>query len=100
MSVGGYLAPDLPVDPIPVPRTKEAEEMVIQAEFFFHEEARRADKVAREDGALWSRVSECAQRIALIQVVSDGCEPVSAMTMRLSPMPRRDRATQRERRFG
>ena len=27
-------------------------------------------------------------------VVSDGCEPVSARTMRLSPMPRRDRATQ------
>jgi len=74
MSVGGYLAPDLPVDPIPVPRTKEAEEMVIQAEFFFHEEARRADKVAREDGALWSRVSECAQRIALIHALGRGID--------------------------
>ena len=40
------------------------------------------------------------QGFPMAWVVSDGCEPVSAMTMRLSPMPRRDRATQRERRFG
>jgi len=72
--VGGYLAPDLPIDPIPVPRTKEAEEMIIEAEFFFHEEARRADKVGREDGALWSRVTECAQRIALIHALGRGID--------------------------
>jgi len=74
LTVGGYLAPDLPITPIIVPRTSEAQEMILKSELFFHEEARRAHKVDREDGALWSRVSECAQRIALLHALGRGID--------------------------
>jgi len=38
--------------------------------------------------------------LPLVTVVSDKCEPVSARTVKLSLMPRKDRATRRERRRG
>ena len=51
-------------------------------------------------GGYSKRLSQRLTRASLREVVSDGCEPVSAKTVRLILMPRRVYATRQERRRG
>ena len=60
-----------------------------------------ADCIRRAAVGVEHRADTMAQSVACAKtVVSDGSKPVSARKMRMSPMPRRDRAIQQERRHG
>lgn len=68
---GGYGAPGIPIEPTTVTKTPAAEDMLWKAELAFHAEGERAYKAGREDNALWGRINEVGQRLALLHALGN-----------------------------